>query len=76
MRKFGGSWSESKLDCVEGYAQSYLQVLQNQPWFSVHYVDAFAGRGKQALKKGLSGELPESESFFGDESGGLILRSS
>lgn len=52
MRKFGGTWSESKLDCVEKYARSYLKVMQNQCWCRLDYVDAFAGRGKQALKAG------------------------
>jgi len=70
MRKFGGSWSESKLDCVENYAQSYLRVMQKQSWCTLYYVDAFAGRGKQALKSCAStGEgLQEIDSFFGDES--------
>lgn len=70
MRKFGGSWSESKLDCVESYARSYLRVMQKQDWCTLNYVDAFAGRGKQALKsgEGSSTELRELDSFFGDES--------
>ena len=70
MRKFGGSWSESKLDCVEGYAHSYLRVMQKQHWCTLDYVDAFAGRGKQALKSGTGAdaEVRELDSFFGDES--------
>jgi three-Cys-motif partner protein len=66
MRKFGGSWSELKLDCVERYARSYLQVMQNQHWCTLYYVDAFAGRGKQALKSGAG--IQEFDSIFGDES--------
>jgi three-Cys-motif partner protein len=70
MRKFGGSWSETKLDCVENYARSYLNVMQNQDRWTLDYVDAFAGRGKQALKKGQGdvGEILGVESFFGNES--------
>jgi len=49
MSRFGGSWSESKLNCVQDYARRYLQVMHKQPWANLHYVDAFAGRGKQAL---------------------------
>jgi three-Cys-motif partner protein len=69
MRKFGGSWSESKLDCVENYARSYLKVMQKQYWYTLYYVDAFAGRGKQALKSctNTGAGLQESYSFFGDE---------
>jgi three-Cys-motif partner protein len=70
MRQFGGTWSETKLDCVERYLAAYLRVMQKQLQYSLHYVDAFAGRGKQALKiaAGLSAEAVELESFFGDES--------
>lgn len=56
MRKFGGTWSESKLDCVEEYARSYLQVMLNQSWCELHYIDAFAGSGEQALKSGPSSQ--------------------
>lgn len=66
MRKFGGTWSESKLDCVENYARAYLQVMQNQRWYTLDYVDAFAGRGKQALKSAAMDSV--SEAFFGDQS--------
>ena len=65
VRKFGGTWSESKLDCVEDYARAYLQVMRNQRW-TLDYVDAFAGRGKQALKSGAMNSV--SEAFFGDQS--------
>jgi three-Cys-motif partner protein len=68
MRKFGGTWSESKLDCVETYTHQYLQVMQNQRWCSLEYVDAFAGRGRQALTTSHGLDAPEAESFFGDES--------
>lgn len=66
MREFGGTWSESKLDCVEEYARGYLQVMQKQSWCELHYVDAFAGRGKQALKSGPSSQ--ELEDIFGSRS--------
>lgn len=66
MRRFGGTWSESKLDCVEKYAIAYLQVMQKQHWCSLNYVDAFAGRGKQALKSEACVAVPET--FFGNES--------
>ena len=70
MHKFGGSWSESKLDCIERYVQAYLQVMQKQTWCTLDYVDAFAGRGQQALKStaDASDSAAEIESFFGDKS--------
>lgn len=49
MSSFGGAWSEQKLRCVEAYTVSYLKVMQWQSWATLHYVDAFAGRGKQQL---------------------------
>jgi three-Cys-motif partner protein len=49
MSSFGGAWSEQKLRCVEAYTESYLKVMQRQSWATLHYVDAFAGRGKQQL---------------------------
>lgn len=66
MRRFGGTWSVSKLDCVENYTRAYLQVMQKQSWCSLEYVDAFAGRGKQALKPETG--MKDTAAFFGDES--------
>jgi len=44
--------------------------MQKQHWYTLYYIDAFAGRGKQALKSCAgSGEgTQELDSFFGDES--------
>ena len=65
MHKFGGSWSESKLGCIESYTLAYLKVMQNQTWCKLDYVDAFAGRGKQELK---STAGTEKVNIFGDDS--------
>lgn len=69
MQQFGGSWSATKLDCVERYALAYLKVMKKQQWWDLHYVDAFAGRGKQILKPTATtcAETMEIEAFFGDE---------
>jgi three-Cys-motif partner protein len=44
--------------------------MQKQTWCTLYYIDAFAGRGKQALKSGADSTptVAEVESFFGDES--------
>ena len=70
MPDFGGSWSASKLDCVEAYATAYLKVMQQQHWAELRYIDAFAGRGKQAVKDaaGKVGVDAELDSFFGSAS--------
>jgi len=62
MSSFGGAWSEQKLKCVEAYTVTYLQVMQKQSWATLHYVDAFAGRGKQQLPT--SSEVSEDESLL------------
>jgi three-Cys-motif partner protein len=42
--KFGGRWTELKLEVVMEYLAAYVMVLKNQPFMRV-YVDAFAGAG-------------------------------
>lgn len=61
---YGGPWSEEKLACVEDYAKSYLKVMKNKPW-RLHYVDAFAGSGRQKLKTTVHGSEAVA-SLFGD----------
>lgn len=70
MRAFGGSWSESKLDCVESYVASYLNVMQKQSWCTLEYIDAFAGSGEQKLRVAANADpgTMEMVSFFGDAS--------
>jgi three-Cys-motif partner protein len=49
-QKFGGPWTETKLDALESYAQRYLTALKNQKnWFETIYIDGFAGSGKRYL---------------------------
>ena len=60
MTTFGGPWSRLKLDCVESYAVAYLKVMQQQNW-SLHYVDAFAGQGRQQFKLVASDSDSQSE---------------
>lgn len=67
MQKFGGSWSQAKLDCVERYTKSYLKVMQNQR-YELYYVDAFAGRGKQILKPDKRTKTSSLSLLFGNHS--------
>lgn len=48
--KFGGPWTEEKLDRVTKYLQAYTTALKNQP-FQRMYVDAFAGTGYRARRR-------------------------
>ena len=42
--KFGGPWTEEKLQILRAYLESYTTALKNQR-FQLTYVDAFAGTG-------------------------------
>jgi three-Cys-motif partner protein len=48
--KFGGRWTELKLEVVMEYLAAYVMVLKNQPFMRV-YVDAFAGAGYRIEQK-------------------------
>ena len=42
--RFGGRWTEQKLEILRHYLDAYTTALKNQP-FILHYVDGFAGAG-------------------------------
>lgn len=44
-QKFGGNWTEEKLNIFTSYLDAYLIALQNQKFKKI-YIDAFAGTGK------------------------------
>ncbi len=46
--RFGGEWSNIKLNIVEKYLNFYTQALGKQPYRLI-YIDAFAGSGKQQV---------------------------
>jgi three-Cys-motif partner protein len=56
MNKFGGSWTEDKMDIVVKYAVAYLTIMNKQSWVKTIYFDGFAGSGFID-----SGELQESK---------------
>lgn len=43
--KFGGSWTELKIQILETYAKQFLRVFKNQPKQKLLYFDGFAGSG-------------------------------
>ena len=51
-QKFGGKWTEQKLDTVEKYLSFYTTALKNQH-FKLCYIDAFSGSGSAVLRDGL-----------------------
>ncbi|NLV73830.1 MAG: three-Cys-motif partner protein TcmP [Chloroflexi bacterium] len=44
-QKFGGNWTEDKLNIFTSYLDAYLIALQNQEFKKI-YIDAFAGTGE------------------------------
>lgn len=50
MKKFGGSWTEDKLEAFEKYVKAYLKILNKQKsrfnW-QIIYFDGFAGFGER-----------------------------
>lgn len=48
--RFGGPWTEIKLDAVEYYLRFYTKVLQRKG-FSLWYIDAFAGSGSREVDR-------------------------
>ena len=47
-QKFGGKWTEEKLNILESYLDAYTTALKKMP-FELWYIDAFAGSGSIAL---------------------------
>ena len=45
QQRFGGDWTEQKLEVVQKYLGAYTTALKNQP-FKKLYIDAFAGSGE------------------------------
>lgn len=57
--RFGGAWTDEKLDILEGYLSAYTTALQHAK-FTKGYIDAFAGSGYRDAKRGLP-DLSEQE---------------
>jgi three-Cys-motif partner protein len=60
IRKFGGDWSDAKLDALRRYIASYSQAL-SKTTFERIYIDAFAGAGI------VESEITESEQGLFEE---------
>lgn len=44
LNKFGGNWTNAKLEVLKKYLSAYARILKNTP-FKFAYIDAFAGTG-------------------------------
>jgi len=43
--EFGGDWTERKINILVEYAQAYLTIMNNYPFWKLLYFDGFAGSG-------------------------------
>jgi three-Cys-motif partner protein len=45
MNRFGGDWTEQKIEIVVSYVKAYLTIMNKYPQFKTMYFDGFAGSG-------------------------------
>lgn len=68
MHKFGGKHTELKVDVLKRYLEAYLTVMKNQQFFTLWYIDAFAGSGSrvevQPATDDLFGPVPATTKIF------------
>lgn len=67
-QRFGGTWTQDKLQRLEKYLKAYRTIFTKNPkaqYFETWYVDAFAGTGAR-LPSTRRGELGISAELFGD----------
>jgi len=77
--KFGGGWTQRKLEVLKKYLQAYTTIFKRNPRarsYSISYVDAFAGTGtlRRPALGGLLKFLPELESNEEEFRKGSVLR--
>ena len=59
VHQFGGTWTDQKLNVLEGYLTAYTTALQRAK-FTKGYIDAFAGSGYRDAKRDVP-DLTENE---------------
>ena len=59
IKRFGGSWSDAKLQALASYLEAYTQALKNKP-FKLAYIDAFAGAGLREVLRSEPGWFDDS----------------
>jgi three-Cys-motif partner protein len=72
--RFGGDWTEEKLQHVSSYMDAYFNVMKNQK-FSLAYVDCFAGSGYRTTSDDAEDiEDHETSDAFKDGSARIALK--
>jgi len=70
-KKYGGGWTECKLNMLREYLDAYTTALKNTP-FKLLYIDAFAGTGSIELPVKGHGTTREIVQFVDDSAKGVI----
>lgn len=68
MRRWGGAWTEEKLDALEKYVRAYLTIMKKHALangWKLFYFDAFAGSGSRENEESENHTLESS--LFDDE---------
>jgi three-Cys-motif partner protein len=55
-QKFGGDWTEKKLDCIQQYLEAYTKILKKYR-YKIAYIDAFAGTGYREIADDDTGQV-------------------
>ena len=63
--RFGGDWTERKLDVLAKYLKRYTTALKNTP-FQKLYIDAFAGTGYREARREDDGAPADPALLFPD----------
>jgi three-Cys-motif partner protein len=72
--RFGGAWTELKLDAVHYYLGFFTKVLRTKP-FDLWYIDAFAGSGTRTVERETGGLLDDAPVVeVTEELAGSVLR--
>lgn len=50
MNKFGGDWTEQKIEIVVEFARAYLNIMKPRKYWQLLYFDGFAGTGDICTK--------------------------
>src|SRR6266581_9502173 len=72
-QKFGGDWTEQKLQILDHYLTEYCKIFQVSPrakYFDTIYVDAFAGSGLIEKRKA----LVDRQELFAEYRDGALAR--
>src|SRR5262245_11896997 len=67
--KWGGKWTEQKLDALIAYVRAYLTIMKKFPNWKTIYFDGFAGSGDRIMQRKnllipFEDELPEELTVF------------